>query len=183
MNKPTPESTVVHLVLCATLLASGCAFSIDGELPNMTVSQQDVWFAPAPAHVDLGEQSLKITYTPAKTKLALPRDAFAEVKPLSVSVVPKRGVSDLTFVRSLRVSISTADPSIANPPAPVEIARYERDADDNFADIIAPSSPGADLTDLWRAGNYTVTVEATGLLPQVGWSVDVNLNLSAKIKY
>lgn len=161
--------------------ASGCGLSINGELPDIEVVQPGVMFPGVPAN---GGTELAVTIPVAEQvhdRLGLAPDAYSEVRAHEVRVTLRSGPEDLSFLRSLRVTIAGVDELQPNA-TPVEIATYQSTGPAG-AELVMPRVPPADVTSAWRADQVIITVEAIGTMPAQAWSVDVSGRFSAKLKY
>jgi hypothetical protein len=171
------------LALVAALVA-GCAFSVDGELPAVTVTYEDLKIPPAPPAVDGAEHSITLPFTMDRPKLRLPRDAFHEVYAFGMSMTAKAGVSDLSFIRTLRVTLTSPERQREGLP-PFEIARYERDEGGDLVGPIlkATALMPADITPAFGASVHQLGLEATGHMPGTPWLADLSFFLGAKVSY
>lgn len=168
--------------LAALLLAAGCAFSLEGELPEIEIAHPDVRIPGVPGDLPDGE-AVSLPFVPQiHARLGLPPEAYSEVRVHEVRVVLKTGANDLSFLRSLRVTMSGLE-GLAGGAA-VEIARYERAPGAEVGPALSlQNRPPADVTEPWRSSTQVVVLEATGALPETAWTADFTIRLSARLRY
>jgi hypothetical protein len=174
----------VALAIAAAAGPAGCAFSVEGELPSVTVTHADLMFPPAPRGPESGEQTVAVSFVQTRPKLALPREAFHEVSASGATFVAKSGVTDLAFVRSVRITLATLDDHLAGLE-PIEIARYHRteSAPGARLEALPPGDAPVDVTSIWKAQNYVLGIEISGVPPAGFWTADLSVHLGAQIKY
>lgn len=166
----------------ALLAMGGCVFSVEGEIPDIEVTQPDIQFPGFPAGAVAGEPALAIPVAHMHDRLGVSQDGFSEVRVREVAISAKSGVADLGFVRALRISITPGGARAAGAE-PVEIARYERTV---APDAVGPvlrmrSDPAVNVIDSWRSDVVTVLFEVSGDLPEVNWSVDFAVRYQARL--
>jgi hypothetical protein len=167
----------------AVALASGCALSAEGELPEVEVTQRDIAIPGAPLDADGGEVTLPVTFRQQPTRLGLQGATFSRVEILGIQIAATGGVTDLSFLRRLRVT-ATSPRAEAARRAPIEVVDYDRDAATEVgATLVLPSRPPADVTELWQDSSMLFTLEITGQLPTMAWSADVGMSFGATITY
>ena len=174
----------VHLAAPLGLaLASGCALSAEGELPEVEVTQRDIAIPGAPLDADGGEVTLPVTFRQQPPRLGLEGATFSRVEVLGMQIAASGGVTDLSFLRRLRVT-ATSPKADAAKRAPIEIINYQRAVEgDVGATLALPTAPPADVTELWQDSSMLFTLEITGQLPTVAWSADVGLSFGATVTY
>jgi hypothetical protein len=179
-GKPRPPAPA----LCALLLGlGGCAFSAEGELPEVEVTQHDIAIPAAPLDADGGEVSLAVTFRQKPTKVGLEGATFSHVEILGIQIAASGGVDDLAFLSKLRIT-ATSTQAQTQGQAPVPIVLYQRSGDGQVGPTLAlASEPPADVTELWRGTDLLFTLEITGQLPTVPWSTNVGLKFGATITY
>jgi hypothetical protein len=165
-------------------LGSGCVLSAEGELPDVEVTTRDVAIPAAPLEaLEAGRDvAIAVSFRQKPERAGLSKSNFAQVRVLSVQVTAKSGVSDLAFLRSLRV-VATSPEATNMGLAPVEIARYERNGAAGGTTLSIPSDPPADITQLWRSSEIVFTLQAVGQMPTVAWTADVGLHVGATLTY
>ena len=172
-----------HLPLVLGLLLGGCALSAEGELPEVEVTEHDIAIPAAPLDADGGEVTQAVVFRQKPTRLGLEGASFSRVQILGFQLAATGGVTDLGFLRRLRV-LATSLQAQAMGRAPVEAVRYQHSGEVEVGPtLILPSEPPADVTELWRGTELIFTIEITGQLPTVAWSADVGLRFGATIKY
>src|SRR5687767_8288710 len=82
-------------------LLTGCALSVEGELPDVEVIEQNI---AIPGVVRGGVETFALTVAQKVPRFNLPSSVFAEIRVREVSIAATSGVSDLSFIRALRVT-------------------------------------------------------------------------------
>jgi hypothetical protein len=178
-----PARSWVHSITALGLaLASGCALSAEGELPEVEVTQRDIAIPGAPLDADGGEVTLPVTFRQQPPRLGLEGATFSRVEILGMQIAATGGVTDLSFLRRLRVT-ATSPKAEAARRAPIEVVNYQRAEGDIGATLALPTGPPADVTELWQDSSMLFTLEITGQLPTVAWSADVGLSFGATVSY
>src|SRR3954466_15864984 len=176
-----------HTVLClfflglSTLSAAvtGCGISVEADVPDVQVTQRGVVFAGVPGASLAGDLSMAKSFSQEHGKIEFPDGLDSDVRTLSVSLRATGGVTDLSFIHYLRVTMAADDGSEA-----IELGVYE-------------PAPGAavggeiGLTTLnpinvfaaWNPDKAKFTLEVVGNLPEQDWKGDVTAHFSGKLKY
>ena len=171
------------LLLPALWLLGGCMISAEGELPDVEITEKDVAIPAAPLEADGNDVPVAVTFKQKPTRAGLPRSAFTDVRVLSVAITAKSGVGDLSFVKALSVSATSAEATAAGF-APVEIARFERTASDGAGPtLMVATEPPADITRLWQSNEVNFTLRAIGQMPTMAWTADVSVRFGATVTY
>ena len=170
--------------LLAIALASGnCIISAEGELPDVEVTERDVAIPAAPLEADGSDVAISVVFKQKPARVGLPKDSFSDVRVLSVGVTAKSGISDLAFLKGLRVTATSAEATAAGF-APVEIARFERNGSSSAGPtLLIPADPPADVTALWKSTEVVFTLAAVGQMPTTAWTADVGMRFGATISY
>jgi hypothetical protein len=170
-------------VWLAAIGASGCIISAEGELPDVEVTERDVAIPAAPLEADGSDVAIQVVFKQKPARAGLAKDAFSDVRVLSVGVTAKSGVADLGFLKGLRV-IATSAEAMKAGFAPVEIAHFERTSSSpGGPTLLIPSDPPADVTQLWKSTEVIFTLAAIGQMPTTAWTADVGLRFGATLKY
>src|SRR6185503_11583242 len=159
-------------------VASGCTISVEAEIPEVTVTQRNLMFQGVP-NLGIGDVSMEKSYSQDHGKIEMPEGLDSEIKTLAVTLRATSGVSDLSFLKLLRVTMSNA--KIAEP---VELGSYEAipgAAPSN--EINLTSLNPVDVFEAWNADSATFTLQLAGALPSTGWTGDVIVKFSARAKY
>lgn len=166
------------LVLCLT---SGCALSVEADLPDVEITQPDVQVPAVPAEAQLNDTSVAVPFVlSVHDRLRLRRDSYHEVRVREVRLTARTGVTDLSFLRALRITVAGGEPG-QTTTAPVEIARYDGNAPASPT-LVLPRNPPADVTAPFRADTQLVIIELAGTLPPRAWSADISVRLSATVR-
>ena len=170
-------------LLAAMALASGCALSAEGELPEVEVTERDIAIPGAPLDADGGEVSLSVGFRQKPAKVGLEGATFSRVHILGIQVATTGGATDLSFLRRLRITATSPEAGAAGR-APIEVARYQREDEAEVGStLVLPSKPPADVTELWQHTALLFTLEITGQLPTMAWTADVGMSFGATITY
>jgi len=172
------------LALSVALLLGGCALSVEGELPEIEVTQEALSVPGVPRELRTGEVSVAVpSFFQPNDRLGLPIDSYKSVKVKGLVVsLKKGGGGDLSFVHTMRVTLSGLQGYLAGV-APTEVARYERPAGGSAGTTIDASQGSVEVVEAWRDPVTVMTLEATGDLPEEAWTVDVVVRLSAVLTY
>jgi hypothetical protein len=171
------------MLAALALTLTGCALSAEGELPEVEVTERDIAIPAAPLDADGGEVTVAVAFRQPPVQVGLQGATFSRVHILGMQIAATGGVSDLTFLRRLRVTVTSPEADAARL-APVEVTRYQREAGEEVgATLLVPTRPPADVTDLWKGSELVFLLEITGQLPTVAWSADVGLSFGATISY
>jgi hypothetical protein len=175
-------------LIALALLGGGCTLFAEGDIPDVELVQNDLLFPAAPLGSAGMEVALSVPFKLRPGRIGIARDAFSGVRVLSVAITAKSGVTDLTFLRTARITLASLDPLDAGETlqqGPVEIGRYTRtDGAEIGPSVKVDSEPPTDVTDIWRTAPTVVFVaEITGQLPTVAWTADISIRLGANIKY
>jgi hypothetical protein len=171
--------------LALAILASGCAMSVEGELPEIEVTQHDLRIPGVPRELRTGEVSVTLpSFFQPNDHLGLPIDSYKSVKVKDVVLLLKKdGGGDLSFVRTLGITINGLQGYLAGV-APAEVGRYQRSSSGTVgATISARKDAPVEVVDAWRDSQTVMTIEASGDLPEDAWTVDVVVRLSALLQY
>src|SRR5262249_27962037 len=153
--------------------------SVEGEIPDVEVVQHDVQFPGLPSDAEV---SVTAPVTVTMPHFDIPQDLSGSISVREVSLIADSGVPDLSFIRSLGISLTTREAMGRNEPA-VEIARYDRSAEQPVGNTLRMSrTPAANIGDLWRATELVMIIEFAGDLPSVAWSADVGIRYAASLK-
>jgi len=174
-----------HTVLCRTAVlsavalaaASGCAPSVEADVPDVEVTQRGIVFGGVAAGG--AEASMEKSYSQEHGKLDLPEGLDSEVETLSVTLTATAGVADLAFIHHLRITMA-AD----GGGAPIELGTYDPPAGGTVGRQIALTTLNPNnLLDAWKTDSATFTLEIKGALPTADWTGDVTVHFSGMVKY
>jgi hypothetical protein len=171
-------------LLVLALAAGGCIVSASGELPEVEVTQHDLSLPGVPRELRTGDVTVTIpAFFQPNDRIGLPVDKYDSVQVTGVTLVLKKGGGgDLSFLRSLRVSLAGLQ-SIASGAVPAEVASYDRPKTGAVGTTIEAGKGPVEVVEAWRDPVTVMTVEATGDLPEEPWTVDVVVRLSALLRY
>jgi hypothetical protein len=172
----------VSLALAFALVtgAAGCMVSVDAEIPRVEVTQRDLLFAGVPVAGALGEVSMTRSFSESHQALDLPAGLTSEVKALDVSLTAKQGISDFSFVRNLRLTMSDE----SDGADAIELINYERDiaAPASLVLTMVSANP-VNTLEKWKTKSALFTIDIAGTLPDTDWSVDVTVRFAGSIHY
>jgi hypothetical protein len=186
--KTSPRRFALMAVLLAFWGAAnagnfGCVIAAEAELPDVEVSSQGIAIPAAPPEADGNDVALTVGFRQKPNRAGLAKEAFSDVHVLSVNLKSSGGVADLAFLKSLRITATSAE-AMAAGRAPIEISRYARVAGQTVGPLLQMSTdPPADITELWKAKELIFSLEVAGQLPSVPWSADVALRVGATLSY
>jgi len=177
--------TLAAALLLASAVGPGCALSVEGELPAIDITRKDIRIPAIPAEGRrTPEQTVMVpVFVEPHDRLVLPRESYESVKVHNVALTAKSGVSDMSFVRTLRLTISSLEDHSAKQP-PLEMARYERGATpDHSPTLTITNDPPTEVVAAWKADVVVIGIEVSGVLPDGAWVLDVTARMSATIRY
>jgi hypothetical protein len=161
-----------------TTAGAGCALSVEAEIPEVTVTQRGLTFKGVP-DFGIGDVSMEKSFSQDHSKIELPDGLDSEVKTLAVTLRATSGVSDMSFLKLLRVTMSSA-----NIAEPVELGSYEAVPGAAATNEINLTSLNPiDIFDAWNTDSATFTLQLAGSLPTTDWTADVIVRFSARAKY
>jgi hypothetical protein len=157
---------------------------VQGELPEIEVTQHDLSLPGAPRELRTGEVTVSVpSFFQPNERIGLPIESYRSVKVKGLTVVLKKGGGgDLSFLRTLRVTLSGLQGYLAGV-APTEVGEYQRPADRTAGATLEAGKGSVEVVEAWRDPITVMTVEATGDLPEEAWTVDVVVRLSAVLSY
>jgi hypothetical protein len=181
MRRPIDRGRWLLLAACAA--GAGCVLDASAEVPPIEITEPGITLPGNPLGAALGEIALATTFTDEVGELALPAGLVREVRVLDIAVRSSDGVTDLGFIRRLRILVKGTAGAVA-ADAPVEVAVYDRDQHDlpAGARLVATGGAGANLLAQWNAQPLAFTVEATGAMPPADWTVDVTVRVAVAIE-
>jgi len=178
----TKTSPFVALGVLVALsgLVGGCGLSVEADLPDVEITKRDLAFPGMPASTVVGDAAMTRSFTQQHAKLALPDHLNSDVEILGVRVVAKRGVSDLSFIHDLRVTLSAG----AQQGTPVELVSYHDPSNASAGTVLEiANTTHENASNELRTDAATFTVEVAGSLPQRDWAIDLAIRFSAKLRY
>jgi hypothetical protein len=174
------------LALATAFLASGCALSAEGELPDVEVTRHGVQIPGVPVESRIPMVSVPVTFNP-EDQLTLDGSAYRAVKVRRVVFKANGARGDLSSLRVLRMTIA-GNKGYATGAKPIEILRYQRGADagagvttDNGPVLDLTLSPAVDILPAWRDPPCVLTLEVQGSLPQEAWTADVTVDFAVTV--
>jgi hypothetical protein len=175
----------LSIAIASSLLVAGCVIAGEAEIADLEVLNSGISIPAAPPEADGTDVTLAVNFQQKPNRAGLASGAFEAVHVNAVNLVATAGISDLSFVRSLRIFVSNPNAAPANRRAPVEIAHYERSAASQSPSrsLAIANTPPADVTDLWKGDEVTFTLEVSGQMPTVPWTADVGLRVGATLTY
>lgn len=173
-------SSARNLLLGIGLLATS-ACSAHGDIPNITVTESDLQFQGVPEVLsELDDTPTLTTRFEHPSDFDLPDFLNPELRVTRASMRVEDGVSDLSFVRSLRLVLGSDGP---NAPTPVVMAEYQRLGGARVGDEleITPER-NIDVLQHWETGEayYELTLSGDGM-PSRDWTVAVTVQFSGSI--
>lgn len=173
------------LTLALALAGTGCAMSVEGDLPEIEVVQHGLVLPGVPRELGNGDVSIVLpSFFQASEQLGLPPESYRSVKVKDVTLrLTGGGGGAFTFLSRLRVTVNGLQSYLIGVP-PAEVAHYERLRGQPVgATIDARKAEPVEVVDAWRESVAVMTLEAAGDLPDDIWTVDVVVHLSATLAY
>lgn len=179
------RSVTIHLArvlgaCVAGFLALGCV-SIEGDVPEVVMTQHALTFEGSPAPVALGDTAQAVSFPHPYESFEVPDGVESELRPVRATITPVQGVSDLAFLKQVTLAIATRD---AQGPAAVTVFDYSGDPLERVGPALtadAVSQPN--VIDYWAGGSTFYTLTVFGSLPSNAWAVDVDVAFAGSVKY
>src|SRR3982750_714713 len=177
-----------HPVLCLFFLGlsslsaavAGCGISVEADVPDVQVTQRGVVFAGVPGAGQAGDLSMAKSFSQEHGKIDFPDGLDSDVRTLSVSLRATGGVSDLSFIHYLRITMAPDD---GVSPA-VELGVYEPAPGTVVGTEISLTTLNPiNVFAAWNTDKAKFTLEVVGNLPERDWKGDVIAHFSGKLKY
>lgn len=176
----TTNISLTGLVAIFSLAVASCA-QVDADIPDTKVTQRAVSFQGIPGAQTVGEVSITQSFTVNSDDLSWAKDLNSDVYAYEVELTAVSGVSDLSFIRLARITMSSGeDPSIQ----PIEVINYTRPAEFTPSAVLdVPTTQPINVTTVWAAKKLVFTLYLTGVFPEQDWAADVTLHMSGKLSY
>lgn len=175
--RSAPRLLAAAFVSVLAASTGGC-LSVEAEIPEVEITHRDLMFEGAPIEIP-GEIAVTKSFSQEHGKLEFPEGLESEVKTLAVTLKATSGVSDLSFIRYLRISMSAG----AEHPA-IELGTYDADTDaSSGAEITLKTLNPVNVLDAWKTESATFTLEVAGSLPTRSWTADITVRFAGKAKY
>jgi hypothetical protein len=165
-------------LLLGSLASIGCSASAD--IPKVVVTQSDVAFDGVPRVPGLTDVT-----TTLETQFDHPKDATLpdaldpELFPLSGEVKARGSMQDLSFIDSLKLTLSSR---ATDAPPPRVVATYQRSGSSKAGNVLELKTDNEqDVLEYWGTKNAFYDLEISGVLPEDAWSVDVVVAFSGKL--
>ena len=103
---------------------------------------------------------------------------------LAISRVELRatsGLTDLDFVSRAHVSIASGDPASTLPT--LDAVSCDGDCLPDGTTLSIPAETQHDAVEYARSGSLVVDLDVEGTLPEVSWTMDVDVCLTGNIRY
>jgi hypothetical protein len=170
------------IALSAALLsvaAAGCGIGVEADVADVQVIQRGLKFKGVPGASLAGDLAMAKSFTQKKKKIEFPDGLASEVKTLSVSLRATGGVSDLAFIKYMRVTMAPDDDTAA-----IELGVYEPTPGTVAgAEISLTTLNPVNVFEAWNTDSAKFTLEIVGALPEHDWTGDVIAHFSGKIRY
>jgi hypothetical protein len=174
----TPAAVAITVAVIAAALA-GCGISVEADVPDVQVTQRGVVFAGVPGASLLGDAAMAKSFAQEHDRIEFPEGLESEVKTLSVSLRATSGVTDLSFIHYLRVTMAADDGSEA-----IELGVYEPAPRAIVGDTISLTTLNPiNVFSAWNTDRAKFTLEVVGALPEHDWTGDVTAHFAGRIKY
>jgi hypothetical protein len=166
-------------VALLSAVAAGCGIGVEAEVSDVEVTQRGVRFPGVPGASLAGDLSMAKSFSQERKKIEFPDGLASEVKTLSVSLRATGGVTDLSFIHYMRVTMAADDGSEA-----IELGVYEPGPGTIAGGKISLTTLNpVNVFSAWNTDRAKFTLEVVGALPEHDWTGDVTAHFSGKIKY
>lgn len=172
---------IIRSVSQSLLLAAACAGSLacsaEGSIPDITVTESDLAFEAMPV---AGLNATLTTRFDQPGELDLPEFMNPSLHVTGVTITAAEGVSDLSFLEGLTVTLDAESP---DAPPPEEMASYERGPGQTTTPVLRiAADETVDVVDHWRTGQAFYEIKLWGSLPDRPWAIDVAVQFNGKIE-
>ena len=177
-HRSSRRAWLTSLLAAALAAAGGCSLSVEADVSDVAVTQHDIAIAGLPMAGRLGDVSTHFSFTETLPALNLPTGTQSNLRSAKVDFVAKKGVTDLSFVKALRVTM-TANGS----DAPLELLNYEKaDGAVVGATLSVDSLNTIDLLAQWK-DKAVFDIQVAGTLPEADWAVDLTVHFDGQVAY
>ncbi|HEX2660497.1 MAG TPA: hypothetical protein VHU40_19585 [Polyangia bacterium] len=168
------------LAYAVTLLlgTSACTLEVEAEAPDFEVTQHDIAISGIPAIPGVTELSTHLNFTQQLPDLNLPNGFDSSVQAAKIDFKAKSGVSNLSFLHMLKVSVTTG-----NTSKPLQIIDYTNNTGTVVGDTLTVVSPEAvNILKEWK-DTAVFDIDVGGALPAVPWTADITVHLGGSVSY
>jgi hypothetical protein len=175
----------------ASLALAGCTPIVDAKFSEIEITRPDI---PVPASVPSAPTSIPFSFSFDSSKLGASQkpefqQQIAKVQLDGLTLTAKSGISDLSFIQTLRI-VAYVPTKVGSLPSEqqVEIADYERRETSPVGAIFSvPLPEPVDLLPLLRPSELelrriVVQFNVGGQLPTTVWTTDITMSLSVELK-
>ena len=117
LTPPSPLPMLAALLLGSASSLAGCALSAEASVPDIEITQHGIAVAGIPMAGRLGDVATQLSFMENLPSIDLPAGIDTTVKAVAVDLTATEGVTDLSFLRTLRVVMAPS----AGTAAPVEL--------------------------------------------------------------
>ena len=178
MTRTSLFQPVLWTTLVAALAGVGCSASAD--IPEVVVTQTGVSFDGVPRVVGLTDVTTSLeTQFDHPSGMELPEFLDPELHPLSAQVTGTGGMTDLSFIESLTLTLTSRSP---DAPPPRVMASYVRPSAGAIGKTISlRTDRDSDVLAYWGKEGAFYDLAVSGILPQDNWAVDVSFSFSGHL--
>ena len=173
-------SALISITLAAlATAAAGCGISVEADVPDVQVTQRGVVFPGVAGASLVGDMAMAKSFSQEHERIEFPDGLDSEVKTLSVSLRATSGVTDLSFIHYMRITMAADDGSAA-----IELGVYEPAPGAIVGDEISLTTLNPiNVFAAWNTDRAKFTLEVVGALPERDWTGDVTAHFAGRIKY
>jgi len=181
LTPPSPLSMLAALLLLGSASSlAGCALSAEATAPDIEVTERGLAVAGIPMAGRLGDVATQLSFTENLPSIDLPAGIDTSVKAVAIDLTATEGVTDLSFLRTLRVVMAPS----AGTAAPVELIDYQNDGSATVGSVLTiPSKNPANILAEWNTKSAEFTIAVSGTLPEQSWKIDVTAHFSGSFSY
>jgi|SRR5580698_4934276 hypothetical protein len=175
LSKLSALVAMVALGLAGAL--TGCTLSVEADVPDVQITQSGLTFEGVAAA--MGDASMTKSYSQQHSQLDLPSQLDTQVRTLAVTLTATSGVTDLSFIKFMSVSMSADADS-----APTVIGSYEPATGAAVGNQLKLTTLNpVNILDAWKTDTATFTLQLAGTLPTSDWTGDISIDLSGSAKF
>jgi hypothetical protein len=178
--RPSRRSWLTSLLAAAIAVAAagGCSVSAEADVPDLAVTQHDIAVTGIPMAGRVGDVSTHFAFTQKLPSIDLPDSVESKVESAKIELTAKRGITDFSFLKALRVTITPS-----GSPAPIDLVEYEKkDGAIVGKSLLVDSLNAADILKQWKE-TAVFDLQVAGDLPEADWTIDLTVHLNGKFSY
>ena len=161
-------------LLLLTVLSGACTFvEVDADIQALCATRHDVAVEAVPARAAAYIDEVEVESEVDLAELDLFDDANADLRFDTIRFRPTSGVEDMTFIESAHVTVSSGDPASTLPT--LTVIDCDGDCPHEGVDLLIPADSDANAADYATGAPLVVGAIVGGELPDVAWTMDIEV--------